>query len=74
MNIQRRLAKIMTGSSLAGLALGFSLLGFLILAKGNSEGTSVISGLIGVLLGAMFLMSAFSYWRYETLPDKPSTN
>jgi len=74
MNTQRRLAKIMTASSLAGLALGFSLLGFLILAKGNSEGTSVASGLIGVLLGAMFLMSAFSYWKYETLPDKPSTN
>ena len=65
MNTQRRLAKITTTSSLTGLALGFSLLGFLILAKGNSEGTSVVSGLIGVLLGAMFLMSAFSYWRYE---------
>jgi hypothetical protein len=72
MNTQRRLARIMTASSLAGLALGFSLLGLLILAKGGREGASMASGLIGILLGAIFLMSAFSYWRYDRVPDKPS--
>ncbi|MBV8353587.1 MAG: hypothetical protein JOZ21_15070 [Verrucomicrobia bacterium] len=74
MNTQSRLAKITTASSLTGLALGFSLLGCLILAKGNSEGASLASGLIGVLLGAIFLMFAFSYWRYDRLTDKPYTN
>jgi hypothetical protein len=61
MDTQRRLARITTASSLAGLALGFSLLGILILAKGDSEGASTAGGLIGILLGATFLMLAFTF-------------
>lgn len=67
MNTRGRLGKITTASSLVGLALGFFLLGFLILRKGNSEGMPIAGGITGLLLGTVFLILALSYWRYEAL-------
>jgi hypothetical protein len=63
MGKQRRLEKIRTASSLVGLALEFSLLGVLILAKGDSEGVSIAGGFSGIFVGAVFLMSAFAFGR-----------
>jgi hypothetical protein len=67
MSRQQWFRKITTASSLAGLALGFILLGILMLSKESSEGAPIVGGVVGILLGASFLMSAFSYWRYEAL-------
>ena len=67
MKDQNGLGKITTASSLVGLALGFILLGFLILTKGNSQGPQIAGGVVGILLGSAFLISAFSYWRNEAL-------
>ena len=67
MDTQRHLEKLTTTSSLVGLALGFFVLGILILAKGDSEGVSISGGFISVLLGTAFLMLAFSYWRHGAL-------
>jgi hypothetical protein len=63
MGKQRRLEKIRTASSLVGLALEFSLLGVLILVKGDSEGVSIAGGFSGIFVGAVFLMSAFAFGR-----------
>ncbi|HWW52034.1 MAG TPA: hypothetical protein VN044_09910 [Verrucomicrobiae bacterium] len=63
MDIKRRLERIRTASSLVGLALEFALLGILILAKGDSEGISMTGGLVGIFLGATFLMLAFAFGR-----------
>ena len=63
MDIKRRLERIRTASSLVGLALEFALLGVLILAKGDSEGISMAGGLVGIFLGATFLMLAFAFGR-----------
>ena len=63
MDTQRRLERIRTASNLVGLALEFSLLGVLILAKGDSEGVSIVGGLTGVFLGGVFLMLAFAFGR-----------
>ena len=65
MNDQRLLGKLTIASSLVGLAFGFFLLGLLILSNQSSEGTSIVSGAIGILLGTAFFMVAFSYWRHE---------
>ena len=67
MDTQRQLGKLTTTSSLVGLALGFFVLGILILAKGDTEGVSIAGGFISILLGTAFLMSAFSYWRRGAL-------
>jgi succinate-acetate transporter protein len=63
MGKQRRLEKIRTASSLVGLALEFSLLGVLILAKGDSESVSIAGGFTGIFLGAVFLMLALAFGR-----------
>ena len=65
MKDQNGLGKITTASSLVGLALGFILLGFLILTKESSQGPQIAGGVVGILLGSVFLISAFSYWRIE---------
>jgi hypothetical protein len=67
MNGQKVLWKLTIASSLVGLASGFLLLGILILSNPSSEGTPIVSGTIGVLLGAAFFMLAFSYWKHETI-------
>jgi hypothetical protein len=63
MKIQRRLEKISTIISLAGLALGFSVLGLLIVVKEHDGGASIIGGILGILLGAAFLMAACLHWK-----------
>ena len=58
MRTQRRLQKISTAISLVGLALGFSVLGLLIVAKEHDGGASIPGGILGILLGAAFLIAA----------------
>jgi hypothetical protein len=67
MSFQRRLERITTASSLIGLALGFLLLGGLILFNKGEETIPIAGGIVGLVLGMIFLMLAFSFWRYETL-------
>jgi hypothetical protein len=67
MSFQRRLERITTASSLIGLALGFLLLGGLILFKKGEETIPIAGGIVGLVLGMIFLVLAFSFWRYETL-------
>ena len=63
MRTQRRLEKLSTAISLAGLALGFSVLGLLIVAKEHNDGASIIGGILGVLLGVSFLIAACLHWK-----------
>ena len=63
MKTQRRLEKISTAISLVGLALGFSVLGLLIVAKEHDGGASIIGGILGILLGAAFLIAACLHWK-----------
>jgi hypothetical protein len=63
MRTQKRLQKISTSLSLVGLALGFSVLGFLIVAKEHDGGPSITGGVLGVLLGAAFLIAACLHWK-----------
>ena len=58
MRTRRRLEKISTAISLVGLALGFSVLGLLIIAKEHDGGASITGGILGILLGATFLIAA----------------
>jgi hypothetical protein len=63
MRTQRRLQKISTSISLVGLALGFSVLGLLIVAKEHDGGQSITGGILGILLGAAFLIAACLHWK-----------
>ena len=63
MRTQRRLQKISTALSLVGLALGFSVLGLLIIAKEHDGGASITGGILGILLGAAFLIAACLHWK-----------
>jgi hypothetical protein len=63
MRTQRRLEKISTAISLVGLALGFSVLGLLIVAKEHEAAASIIGGILGILLGAGFLIAACLHWK-----------
>ena len=63
MRTQRRLEKISTTISLVGLALGFSALGLLIVAKNHDGGASITGGILGILLGAAFLIAACLHWK-----------
>jgi len=58
MRTQTRLEKISTAISLLGLALGFSVLGFLIVVNQHDGGASIPGGIFGILLGAAFLTAA----------------
>jgi hypothetical protein len=64
MRIQKRLEKISTTISLLGLALGFSALGLLIVAKEHDGGASITGEILGILLGAGFLIAACLHWKY----------
>ena len=64
MRTQRRLEKISTAISLVGLALGFSGLGLLIIAKDHDGGASITGGSLGILVGLAFLIAAFLHWKY----------
>ncbi len=63
MRTQKRLEKISTTISLFGLALGFSALGLLIVAKEHDGGASITGGILGILLGAAFLIAACLHWK-----------
>ena len=63
MRTQKRLEKISTAISLVGLALGYSVLGLLIVAKKQDGGASIIGGILGILLGAAFLIAACLHWK-----------
>jgi len=63
MRTQSRLQKISTTISLLGLALGFSALGLLIVAKEHDGGASITGGILGILLGAAFLIAACLHWK-----------
>jgi hypothetical protein len=62
MRTQKRLEKISTTISLLGLALGFSALGLLIVAKEHG-GASITGGILGILVGAAFLIAACLHWK-----------
>ena len=64
MRTQKRLEKISTAISLVGLALGYSVLGLLIVAKEQDGGASIIGGILGILLGAAFLIAACLHWKW----------
>jgi uncharacterized membrane protein len=72
MNTQRWLRRITIATSLVGLAIGFLLLGLLMLMPFNqsSKDAQIASGVVGILLGTVFLMLACSYWRHEALKLK----
>jgi peptidoglycan/LPS O-acetylase OafA/YrhL len=63
MRTQKRLDKISTTISLLGLAMGFSALGLLIVAKEHDGGASITGGILGILLGAAFLIAACLHWK-----------
>ena len=46
-----------------GLALGFSVLGLLIVAKEHDGGASITGGILGILLGVAFLTAACLHWK-----------
>ena len=64
MNWQSRLEKTLIALNLIGLALGFGTLGILILLKGELAGESWISGLLGILVGSLFLLFAFYFCKH----------
>jgi peptidoglycan/LPS O-acetylase OafA/YrhL len=63
MRTQKRLEKISTAISLLALALGFSVLGLLIVAKEHEGATSIAGGILGIVLGATFLIAACLHWK-----------
>ena len=63
MRTQRRLQKISTVISLVGLALGFSVLGLLIIAQKHDGGASITGGSLGILVGLAFLIAACLHWK-----------
>ena len=63
MRTQNRLEKISTAISLLALALGFSVLGLLIIAKEHEGAASIAGGILGILLGVAFLIAACLHWK-----------
>ncbi len=58
MRRQKRRQKISTAIKLIGLALGFSVLGLLIVAKEHDGSASITGGILGVSLSVAFLIAA----------------
>ena len=65
MRTQNRLEKISTAISLLALALGFSVLGLLIVAKEHENAASMVGGTLGIFLGATFLIAACLNWKRD---------
>ena len=63
MRTQRQVDQILTAISLISLAMGFSVLGVLIVAKEHHGGASITGGIISILLGVAFLMAACLHWK-----------
>ena len=58
MRTQSRLQTISTAISLFGMAMGFSVLGFMIVVNQHDGGASITGGILGILLGTAFLIAA----------------
>jgi hypothetical protein len=58
MRTRNRLQTISTAISLFGMALGFSVLGSMIVVNQHDGGASIAGGVLGILLGATFLIAA----------------
>jgi hypothetical protein len=58
MRTQRQLEKISTAIGLFGMAMGFSVLGLLIVVNQHDGGASTPGGIFGILLGAALLFAA----------------
>ena len=58
MRTQSRLQTISTVISLFGMALGFSVLGSMIVVNQHDGGASIAGGILGILLGGTFLIAA----------------
>ena len=58
MRTQSRLQKISTAISLFGMAMGFSVLGIMIVVNQHDGGASITGRIFGILLGATFLIAA----------------
>jgi len=64
-NWQIRLEKTAIALSLFGLGFGFCILGILILEKGEFAGGSWVSGILGIVVGAPFLLCAFYFCKHS---------
>ena len=64
MNWQSRLEKTVIALNLIGLALGFGALGILILVKRPHGGESWINGILGIVVGSLFLLFAFYFCKH----------
>ncbi len=58
MRTQSRLQKISTAISLFSMAMSFSVLGLMIVVNQHDGGASIPGGILGILLGATFLIAA----------------
>jgi uncharacterized membrane protein YidH (DUF202 family) len=63
MRTQKQLEKISTAISLLALALGFCFFGLLIVAKEHQDAASTAGGILGIVLGATFLIAACLHWK-----------
>ena len=63
MRTQRPVAQVLAAISLISLALGFSVLGLLIVANEHDGGASMTGGIISILLGASFLIAVCLQWK-----------
>jgi hypothetical protein len=64
MNWQNRLEKTVIALNLIALAIGFGTLGILILVKGEHGGESLVSGVLGIFVGLLFLLFAFYFCKH----------
>ena len=64
MNWQSRLERAVIALNLIALAIGFGALGILILVRGDHRGESLISGVLGIVLGSLFLLFAFYFCKH----------
>ena len=63
MRTQSRLQTISTAIRLFGMAMGFSILGFMIVVNQHDGGASIAGGILGILLGTAFLIAACLHWK-----------
>jgi hypothetical protein len=67
MRTQKQVERISTAMSLLVLTLGFSLLGLLIVAKEHEDAASIAGGIIGIFLGATFLIACLHWKRGDQI-------
>jgi hypothetical protein len=63
MRTQKRLEKVSTTISLLLLALGFFVLGLLIVAKEREDTASMAGGILRIFLATTFLIAACLHWK-----------